>query len=479
MQQDNDAIPRNGEQRSAETATASLRAAFTQVDVTPQPGLRLAGMPDAPRAVGTHRRLHARVAMFDDGEHRAAIVTLDAVGLEASTVGRMRVALGAAGGIDPGTILISCSHTHRAPHTAPEIDVDRDDDYLDFVQERLVAATVQAVSLLRPVELRIARTHVPGWGFNRRPMYRGGEVGTHGPEWVEDFTGPEGVPDDELTVLLALAPDGGEPVGGLVNYACHPTVVSSDPVYSPDFVGPLTETCAARYGVVFAFLQGASGDVAPRNMAAPGGGRVGIEHAEKMGQALAEAACLALDSARTVVSPRIRVTAEVLDIEQRRPTMEQVRLARWYLEEAEDVDEADFTRRIYGHDYTFYTNDPQIQTWFARETIGMWEWQRRSGMRVPADQVEVQVIAIGDIAFVGYPGEMFAEFGLRTKELSPFATTVVCELSNGWHGYIPTRAAFERGGYEPRLAFTSRLAPDAGDRMTDTALRLLARLDSA
>jgi len=117
-----------------------------------------------------------------------------------------------------------------------------------------------------------------------------------------------------------------------------------------------------------------------------------------------------------------------------------------------------------------------VQEWFARETIGMWEWQRRVGTRELIEDVEIQVIAVGDVAFVGYPAEYFTEFGLRTKAESPFPETFVVELADGWHGYVPTREAFAHGGYEARLGYTSRLVPEAGEQMCESALRLLACL---
>src|SRR5205085_7193467 len=138
----------------------------------------------------------------------------------------------------------------------------------------------------------------------------------------------------------------------------------------------------------------------------------------------------------------VRTSRVLLQIPQRRPTREQVELARWYLEQAPpDVDQKEFTRRMYGHDYTFYNNDPSVQTWFAREAIGMWEWQRRTGVRELRESVEMQAIAIGDMALVGYPVELFCEFGLSTKERSPTVDTFVSTLANGCHGYDPTPEA--------------------------------------
>ena len=80
---------------------------------------------------------------------------------------------------------------------------------------------------------------------------------------------------------------------------------------------------------------------------------------------------------------------------------------------------------------------------------------------------------VGDTAIAGFPVELFSAFGARLKEASPFADTLVAELVNGWHGYVPNREAFEHGGYEPRVGYMSRLAPEAGDAMMDTAITLL------
>jgi hypothetical protein len=167
-----------------------------------------------------------------------------------------------------------------------------------------------------------------------------------------------------------------------------------------------------------------------------------------------------------------------LRIPQRRPTPEQVELARWYLEAAPaDLDEQAFTRRIYGHDYTFYGAPPRGNERFARDILGMWEWRRRVGVRELVDEVEIQVVTIGDVAFAAYPIELFTAFGRRLKASSPFSDTFVATLANGWHGYVPTLEAFEHGGYEPRFAYSSRLVAEAGDLMTDAAIELLGQAE--
>ena len=456
-----------------------LRAGFSEVDITPEIGQPMGRLfINVLRAEGIMWPLMGRVAVFDDGESCFAMIGVDLGILLAPAVAEIREAIAASTELSPEDVMITCSHTHNAPSTMRMLHDDGlGFDNLDRVKDRLAAAVAEALLARTAARLRVGTIDVPGWNVNRRPVYRsdlGEEVGTNGPTDVPAFLRFEGPVDSEMKVLLA-EDESGQPIGGLVNYACHPTVMYSVPVWSADYIGPLTEALKEKYGCVFVFLQGAAGNLRP-----PGHGprRVrGSEGAERMGRTLAEAASTALVNSRPVDGSTVRTARKVLRIPQRQPSTEQVELARWYLERAKPgIDQKAFTRRIHGHDYTMYNNSPAFQEWFCRELIGMWEWQWRAGTRDLAEDVEIQVLSVGDVAFAGYPAEYFTEFGLRTKAESPFAETFVAELTNGWHGYIPTLGAFAHGGYETRLGYPNRLIPEAGDRMCETALALLRSL---
>ena len=92
-----------------------------------------------------------------------------------------------------------------------------------------------------------------------------------------------------------------------------------------------------------------------------------------------------------------------------------------------------------------------------------------------ADQVEVMVVRIGQLAFVGLPGEVFCELGLAIKRGSPARYTLVAGLANDAVGYLPTPEAFGQGGYEPTPGSTF-YEPNAGTRLVESALSQLDRL---
>jgi neutral ceramidase len=471
-----------------------MRVGLSEVNITPAPGLPRAGMPDPQSGQGTDWPLMGRVFVFDDGARRAAVVTLDLLFLQAVTVAELRAALLPGTGLAAENVLIACSHTHWGPHTAALMDEDADFAYLDFVRARLVEAAAQAVRSLQPARLKAARIQAGGWAFNRRPIFRtslGDQVGTQGPQWVEDFVRMEGPEDPELGLLL-VEDLSGKPLGGLVNFSCHPTCGPDDPLYSSDYPGPLTAALAERLGGVYGFLQGCAGNIWAGNMTGeriPQYQETGTVYTRRMGESLAERAIEALQHARKIELDSVSTATAVLRIAQRRPTRTQVQMAKWFLEKRPaGADLQAHMLSIYGHPYTFYRElsrlqEPGIQSgfawqeeWFARGLLGKWEQQRRSGWREPTEEVEVQAIALGDAVIVAYPAEYFVEYGLQTKARSPFPDTFVSELSNGYHGYIPTREAFAHGGYETRLGDASWMAEETGDLLCEAGHALVCRL---
>lgn len=460
---------------------------FALANITPADGLVLAGTRPWRRAHGVLSPLCGRVLLADDGTHRVAVVCLDLMALPADGVAELRTRLAAAGGLDPDAILVACSHTHSAPMTylANAPDEDAVARYRNDVYGALASAMTRAVADLQPATLAVGRVLAPGWAFNRRPIYANGEVGSHGPAAGYGFHGMEDVADEDLAVLLVRGRDGAIR-GGLVTFACHPTCMELAVPYSADYAGELMTALERRYGGTFGFLLGAAGDTAPNDptqiLTDPEHG-VGAAHARAMGQALAERAAAAISAARTVSAARVTARSTRLQIAQRTPTPQQVELARWYLEDApDDLDERAFTRQLYGHAYTFGGADafaPGANEYYVRELLGMWEWRRRAGVTELIDEVEIQVVLLGDVALVAFPVELFTAFGRRLKAASPFGATLIATLANGWYGYTPTPEAFARGGFEPRFAYKSRQVPEAGDRMTDAALNLLQQLGTA
>ncbi|EAQ80650.1 hypothetical protein [Blastopirellula marina] len=75
---------------------------------------------------------------------------------------------------------------------------------------------------------------------------------------------PQGNADNTLLVGR-LTDIAGTIRGVIVNYACHPTTLAwENRAISPDYIGAMRETITQQTGAAALFMQGASGDLAPR-----------------------------------------------------------------------------------------------------------------------------------------------------------------------------------------------------------------------
>src|SRR5262245_48712422 len=102
---------------AAEAAAPPFMAGFAERDITPEVGM------EQPGGYGKayHRALHdpckVRAAVFDDGKTRVAVVGVDALVIRGATVANARELITARCGIEPGSVLVSASHTHSGGPT--------------------------------------------------------------------------------------------------------------------------------------------------------------------------------------------------------------------------------------------------------------------------------------------------------------------------------------------------------------------------
>jgi hypothetical protein len=82
-------------------------------------------------------------------------------------------------------------------------------------------------------------------------------------------------------------------------------------------------------------------------------------------------------------------------------------------------------------------------------------------------------IAIGDTAFVSFPGELFTEIGMQIKRESPFRHTCIIGNANGMVGYVPTRKAISEGSYGVRVR---RVGDEAEELVLANSRNLLRRV---
>jgi hypothetical protein len=358
----------------------------------------------------------------------------------------------------PGeNVLVGASHTHSGgPIVAVFSGADSDSSYHGKVSEGVASAVAAAWNSLHASEIGVGTGREDGISFNRRFLMRDGREITHpgkpGTPHHADIVGPAGPIDPDVGVLAVRSPGAGGKVAGVfVHFACHNTVVGGS-LFSPDYVAYVRKHLKAHYGegTPVGFLLGPCGDITQVDNLSTSRD-FGPEHADMMGTKLAGEAIRTINRMSWLKDASTAATSDMVPLAIR------------------SEPDPDRERPPFG---LGSDGSPQIAEIYTRERRRVAE-ERAKTPRVAA---EVQSMRVGPLGIAANGSEYFCDFGLRIKKASRHATTWVVSLANDYIGYVPTPQAFAAGGYEPRTARSSKLAPEAGQLIVEASLRTLRRV---
>ncbi|MDF2715728.1 MAG: Neutral ceramidase [Paenibacillus sp.] len=431
-----------------------MKIGLAEVNITPPLGMQIPGYGPKPRlATGMKDELYAKAMVIESGETALAFIVIDIISLELDSSERIRDRVHEYTGIPPEHVMVSCTHTH----TGPPRPVDADAlGYYPTLEAKSADAAILAWSKREEARIGYGRGSEDSVAFNRRFFMKDGTLQTNPGILNPDIDRPEGPIDPEVLVVRidnAL----GEPLGVVSNYAVHTDCVSGTE-YSGDYPAYISRTIKQLYGesVVSLFFQGACGNINHIDVLGRHDPKV-IPHRIRMGNILGLEISKVRDKTKAAEgNAGLAVASRFVNVSERA-------LRKHEIEWAENTLAA--LRGI--------PDDTLSSKQVMEKTRAK---QRLDSIRQPltSRKYEIQVSAIGDLAVVALPAEMFVEFGLEIKEKSPYAYTMINELSNGsGNNYVCTPAAYDRGGYEPT---GTKFAEEAGDLFVRAALELLNEL---
>ncbi len=431
----------------------SLKIGVGRRNITPAIGALLMGYADAHGqrvAKSVRDPLHVTSLVIESEDRLAALISLDLCMVEDRLVQSIRTGIADRTHIDETNVIMHATHTHCAPRTASRWGWGDVDEYYvnEIMLPETVAATVEAAQQLVPARVGYAETRCDV-GIARRSLNENHDVVLGQQAW--------GVYDPTMTVLRIDGPDG--PLANVIHYGAHPTVFNkASRVVSRDWPGIMIDRVEELTGATTLYFNGGIGDVAPRTNSRRAVGD-GTE------AALWEAgAVAALDAIRAW-----RSIKELRDVKMhtRTGTFEIPYQPLTPLDEAR--------RKL--AEWEPQKNGPGAGVAEYRH----WQAVIEAHSRPPlSSKVYQQTIAtLGPAVFVPFPGEPFAELSLRLREASPFQHTLGLSTSCGDNGYLFTREAAARGGYEVwvnRVFGANLLADHVGDTLVQENVDLLHQL---
>ncbi len=392
---------------------SNLKAGVAKVDITPDNVNDFEVTGHRRNVTGVRDPLRAGVLILDNGDNKAAIVTLDTISAWNDMVKLARVEIEKQTGVPPANIMVAASHNHSGPN------FDATSEWGQGLIQKLGAAATQAAADMRPVSIGYGEDQI-GFSINRRKVINGRAVVR---------LNPDGPNDPRVKVLRFDDGRSLTPLAVLMHAICHPCFFTwgdkgsvpypnGYPKMSADFPGEAQSFVEMCYGgqTSSMFLQGCAGDIRPN---LPGYPYRCADEADIQwaGRDLGGAVTRTL--ARSVTREHLRERAEFYPI------------------------------RVANSVVSLPGKEGRIE-------------------------VELQAMKIGPYLLLTMPGEPMVEYGFKMEQaIADRAIPIIIGYANGHVGYIATTDAYAVGGYEPS---TSKLAPEAEPIILTELSRLADRV---
>jgi neutral ceramidase len=409
---------------SAQTANLLFKAGAAKVDVTPQE-------KDLPKNIeGIHDRLYSRAIVVDNGETRAALITVDTGMIFEQLWKNVTQKIEKELGIPTENILLTPTHTHSGimgPHPGLEDNIFKS---VKLAKEKLQPARIgygTGVSYIN-VNRNIIDPKTRRWWEG--PNYDG--------------------PSDKTVAVVKFESIKGNPIAVYYNYAMHAVTVGQLDKISGDAPGAASRYIEDSFDdkIVAVWSTGACGDQNPiyfqqtydlREIRIKDYAKRGIDISNSMppgGEGLnkqdPEVKKLMNQQKQMILSMGQFLGEEVMHVMRGMERMSERGMIIGSQKMVSFPGRDQTNKGRAGYEGTYKDGDPVA--------------------------LRLGLLIIDDIAFGTVNAEVFNLIAQRLKRESPLARTMMVTLTNGManSGYIPNDAAF---GYQTFEVLSSRCKP--------------------
>lgn len=424
--------------------------------ITPKLGTRLYGYPSDRFAATVHDDLTATAVAVSDGTETAVLISATVCSVPAALCQRVKALVDAEVGVCH--LIISATHTHSGPAlTSTPGWGEASNAYIEEIfVPGMVKAICEAVRSMEPAKMGIGEIETRT-GINRRELT---EKGT-----VKLGRNPLGLYDPRMRIITFVSADESKTLGNIVHFGAHGTAAGGPYPDSPvtrDWSGVMTDRIEWMSDAPCAFLNGAEGDVAPRDYARY------KKHGERplntIDQAMEIGGMAATDAAEAYLGidkyfiPDLKIQTGTIALPyEPLPGIEEIKENMELLKGTTDP------MKLY-----------ELNHW--QKALDAIEKEPETALTY--DQVLVQ---IGPTVFVPHPFEIFTAIAVRLDHFSPVKYTLSLANANGTNGYLPNKEEIPRGGYEiwsSRYRYAYLLTEDADTELINQNLALIQKMQA-
>jgi hypothetical protein len=276
--------------------------------------------------------------------------------------------------------------------------------------------------------MRIAKAHC-GINIARR------DIKPEGGGMAYRVGDPDGLRDEEVGILQ-LTDDSGKRKVTLFNYACHPVTLGYESNFiSTDYPGKAREIVEAEYGGMSVFMNGAAGDLNPRephNIDPAVTDHVG----EQLGNAIIEA-----ELGQANIEIDFKILAKTIKVPFRDQIITKEHIANEARRKISDITE-------------FFTWKDMLTSWEKK----VYDMIDRNEVK-DSFPFKINVMKLGKAIIFFTQGELFVKYQLALKKNFPDYQVFCVAYVHGTGAYIPTADVFENKGYEADQAYIYEVLP--------------------
>jgi hypothetical protein len=418
----------------------------------------MAGYNRKRYAEGILDLIELNAVAFNDGESTSVIIMADFVGITQERISQIKKLIEDELGIPANNAFIAATHTHTAIRfSAPEFTISPvsagtaidDENYIAVLLRKFVDVARLAVNDMSEATFSVGEAQTSRQiSFVRRFLMKNGEVRSF-PKYIPDpnIVRALGDPDNTLR-LVRITREGAKDIA-IANFSTHPDTTTGS-LFSADWPGHSRRYFEEEHpDVNCIMLVGPQGDTNHIDVTLEGR-QYGPDKSREIGRVIADAINEAWKNTNPIKTDKIATDARVVYNRSRTDGLEKYDECMQFLEDY-------YAKRIKAHAQEIAA---------ARRVVNI--------RNIPVFRtVPVSAMKVGDIAFVGFGGEAFTEYANRTRASQPDKYVISITCCNGYQGYLPTRSAYEDGGYESgSSAFSTTLEEEVVGEAIDMLNKL-------